>query len=243
MMKIAESKAFVLALLTLVAAVAGYEGLDLPVTTVMGLLTPLMVAIGAAGWSDAVQMKSKMALEHDVKMHALQHGNVTINGVMRDAEGRMPARSVQTGSVRLGVMALTVILIGSLLGTTMVTNEGCGASPPPIVTDVVDCVKAEAVVVTDGYSIVQVINAVYGAIASIATGGLPAVVTVLSGITAAWGPDLVACVIDDYPTTDGTGSAAPLASVKFGVTLDASTKAALLQRFAPNKKFNHGKTK
>ncbi len=258
MIKIVESKSFVLALLTLVAAIAGHEGLNIPVPTVIGLLTPLMIAIGAAGWSDVVQMKARMTLEHDMKMHALVHGNTIVEGVARNAAGACvannaqptPSRDLQAGFAKLGVMIGIAALIGSLLlGTSMLANEGCGASPPPIVTDIVDCVKAEAVVTTDGFSITQVINAVYGAIASIVSGGLPGAIAVLSNIATTWGPDLVACVIDDYPTTgggSGSGSAAPPASTQLALMLppiDPATKAQLIQQFAPNKKLNHGKTK
>ena len=135
-------------------------------------------------------------------------------------------------------------LIGSLLlGTSMLANEGCGANPPPIVTDVVDCVKAEAVVTSDGFSITQVINAVYGAIASIVSGGLPAAITVLTEVAGQWGPDLVACIIDDYPTTGAGSGSASVALTLSLPPIDSAVKAQLLAKFAPGKKFNHGKTK
>jgi len=122
----------------------------------------------------------------------------------------------------------------------------CG-SAQPIVTDVVDCVKAEAVVVAGGYSITQIVNAVNEAIDSIATGGVAAALAVLSQIATKWGPDLVACVIDDYPASGGAGSgggsATPPALARAQLALDPAIKAQLLQQFAPNKKFNHGRTK
>lgn len=247
MIKIVESKAFVLSLLTLVAAVAGYEGLNLPVATIMGLLTPLMIAIGAAGWSDAVRMKAKMALEHDVKMHALMHGNSNENGVARDAEGRIK----QAGFARVGVMALiaSVLGFGILTSSLLATNEGCGAVKP-VVTDVIQCVAAESVVVSDGYSILQIASAVWSAIES----GPAGVAAAIEKLITQYGPDVVACAIDNYPEStptpapgegsgSGSGSNMSVSVLAAAKAQRVATKHELLAKYFPGKKINHGKSK
>lgn len=233
MIKIVETKSFVLALLTLVAAVAGYEGLNIPIATIMGLLTPLMIAIGAAGWSDVAQMKAKLALEHEVKMHALEKGAVTHAELL--AGKSVPAPRVgdaQAGFAKVGVMALiAVVFSGALVTVSLVsTNTGCGAVPPPIVTDTVDCVKAEAVVLTNGFNLLQLVNEVYGDIKS--EGFLGALETLVTK----YGSDVVACIIDSYPASAPSGSGASL-SAEYG------KKQTALQKFAPGKKFNHGTAK
>lgn len=249
MIKIFESKAIVVALLTVIAGVAGYEGLNIPVTTILTLMTPLMIAIGAAGWSDVTQIKAKLALDHDMKMHALVHGNTVEGLTTRDAEGRV-VRTPQSGFVKLGTMVgAAAIALSLILGSSVVvTSDGCGSTPPVVtnvVTDVVDCVKAEGIVITNGFTLTQVINTVYGAIASIATGGVPAALAILSGVAAQFGPDLVACIVDDYPTNVGSGSGSGSSAAKLTLLppLDPAIKAQLLQQYAPNKTFNHGKTK
>lgn len=231
MIKIVESKAFVLALLTLVAAVAGYEGLNLPVATIMALLTPLMIAIGAAGWSDAVKMKAKMKLEHEVKMHALMHGNTTLNGVTRDAEGRAP-RAAQAGFVRVGVLATIASVLGFVVLTSslLVSNQGCNTIQP-IADDVIHCAKAEATVVSSGFSIIQIVMEVAAAVQK----GPAGIEAAVEDLIKKYGGDVVACVLDSIPEpapVAGQVSASPVVIAKHnaltkyfaGKKIDHSTK-------------------
>ncbi len=251
-----ESKAFDTALLGALAAAGAVFGFNVPVGTIMLILTPVMVAIGAQGWSDAVKVKANMALQHAVKMHALEHGMVTHQELL---EGKTisPVRpsTAQAGFTKMGLM-MAVATIGSMLAVTgalVVSSEGCGANKPPVVTDVVDCVKAEGAVIAKGYTIEQIVVAVYDAIASIQSGGAAAALATLASIATTWGPDVVACIIDNYPSggggsgsgsgsATGSGSAAPPpVSVSTRFKLEPSVKAQLLQQFAPGKKINHGK--
>lgn len=255
MIKVLESKAIVVAVLTVVAGIAGYYGLNLPVTTIVGLMTPLMIAIGAAGWSDAVKMKAKMQLDHEVKMHALMHGNTieVVNGVERDAEGRAMSRRAQAGFIRIGIIALIagILGVGLLASTLVATNEGCGATPviKPVITDVVDCVTAEAVVATDGYSILQIASAVWGLIENPAN-----ILVAIGNLITKYGPDVVACAIDSYPEAPPTPVTPPGAGSGSGTSAAGSvlmaakaqhiaTKHELLAKFFPGKKINHGKSK
>jgi hypothetical protein len=265
-----ENKAFIIALLTAAASTAAVFGYNIPVQTIVGLITPIMVILGVQGWQTAQQTKLKMAHAHEVEMHALLYGHTVENGVFRDAAGKsIPAapRAPQSGRARVGlllIVATALLLIVQLarnsstpaptLDTADVVEgvalgpTGC-ASAPPIVTDIVDCVKAEAIVVSDGYTVTQVVAAVWGAIAGVVSDGITAVIPVLEGLATSFGPNLVACIVDDYPTSgsgagSGSGSAAPVvASTRYGGAVDLDTKAKLLNALAPGKKFNHGKKK
>ena len=191
---ILESKAFIMGLLSTAAAVGAVAGFNIPVTTIIALLTPIMVGIGAQGWSDAVKMKAKMALEHDVKMHALVHGNTTdttcVPAIHRDADGR----AIQRGSVNLGMSMIATIVIAALFGGIMMTSSGC-PTVKPIATDIIECADAEATAISDGYSIIQIFSAVIEAI----KGGPSTVLADLGKLIGEYGPNIVACAIDNYP--------------------------------------------
>ena len=55
-----ESKKFVTAFLTVIAMVAAWKGLDIPVDRLLMLATPIMVAIGAQGWADSGKEAAKI---------------------------------------------------------------------------------------------------------------------------------------------------------------------------------------
>ncbi len=117
-----ETKAFILALLGTAAAVGGVYGFNVPVAQIMAILTPIMIAIGAAGWSDAVQMKGKMALEHEVKMHALNAGLITHAELLAGkSPTTRPAPVAQAGFINTGMLVVmgVIAVIALLLG-------GCG---------------------------------------------------------------------------------------------------------------------
>jgi hypothetical protein len=108
---------------------------------------------------------------------------------------------------------------------TAFTATGCGPVQP-IVTDVVDCAKAEATVVSDGFSIVQITMEVIAAI----QGGPSAVLQAVEDLVKKYGGDVVACVIDNFPepkliaaTAAGSGSPAT-------VTATAASQAVLNKR-------------
>lgn len=232
MIKVFESKAFVLALLTLVAGVAGYEGFNIPITTIMGLLTPLMIAIGAAGWSDAVNLKARMALEHEVKMKALSEGHATYAEVL---SGKVPVArtgNAQAGFAKTGLMIAIFTIMGTIaLGTSLTAmNQGC-ATVQPIIADVIQCAQAEATVVSSGYSILQIVAEVVGALRS------GDVVTEVGKLISKYGGDIVACAMDNYPEP------AP-AMAGSGMKLeppppDVVNKHAMLAKFFSGKKIDH----
>jgi hypothetical protein len=245
-----ENKAFVLALLSSAAAAAAIFGYSLPVTAILSVYAPLMAMLGVQGWQTATQTQLQMQHDHELKMHVLQNP--------ADAP-----RAKQLGSSRLMMMLGIGIVAGALLagiqlardGSSAVTTtdvvEGIALGPagcattPPIVTDVVNCVEAEATAIGSGYSVAQVVAAVWGAVAGVSSGGLTAALTILEGLAVQFGPNLVACIVDGYPSgagggSAGSGSAAPApAPASFRLALDA--KAQLLNVLAPGKKFNHGK--
>lgn len=245
-----ENKAFVLSLLSTIAAATAVFGYNLPVTSILSVYGPLMAMLGVQGWTASAQTKMAMQHAHEVRMAALTNPTAAI----RVKEGGFSRLSLMIGIVFMGLAlaaALHLTHSDTNGASTVDTVEGVALGPtgcattPPIVTDIVDCVKAEAIVVSDGYTVTQVVAAVWGAISGIVSGGIAAVIPVLENLAVQFGPDLVACIVDDYPASGsgaGSGSAAPVvASTRYGVTLDLDTKAKLLNAIRPGKTFNHGK--
>lgn len=116
------TKAFILALLGTAAAVGGVYGFNVPVAQIMAILTPIMIAIGAAGWSDAVQMKAKMALEHEVKMHALNAGLITHAELLAGKSPTpRPVAVAQAGFINIGMLFLL-----SVIAAVALLLVGCG---------------------------------------------------------------------------------------------------------------------
>ena len=120
----------------------------------------------------------------------------------------------------------------ALILTVLLGSAGCGPVQP-IVTDVIDCAKAEAIVVSDGFSIVQITMEVIAAI----SGGPSAVLQAVEDLVKKYGGDVVACVIDNFPepslTAAGSGSAAPTASQA------VLNKRMVMSTLFANKKINH----
>jgi hypothetical protein len=241
-LKVIESKAFAAGILGTVAAFGAVYGFNVPVATIMALMTPFMIGIGGLGWSDAVKMKAKMQLEHEMKMHALIHGNTVEGGVARDADGKCVARPAQAGFAKIGVMMGIAALVGALaIGSTLIASDTGCATVQPVVTDVIDCAKAEAVVVSDGFSIVQIVAEVYAAI----QGGPAGVLAAVEDLIKKYGGDIVACALDNYPEPtpaptpgpgSGSGSAAPVVASASPATL---AKHAALEKYFPGKKISH----
>jgi hypothetical protein len=65
-----ESQPFDLALLTVAASIASIYGLNIPVQTILIVISPIMVAIGATGWTQGKQTEQDTA----IKLHLLAHG-------------------------------------------------------------------------------------------------------------------------------------------------------------------------
>jgi hypothetical protein len=65
-----ENQPFDLALLTAIAAAGAVYGFNVPVASIMAFLTPLMIAIGATGWTQGKQTEQDTA----IKLHLLAHG-------------------------------------------------------------------------------------------------------------------------------------------------------------------------
>lgn len=242
-----ESKAFIQAVLSAVAAAAAVYGLNVPVATIMLILTPIMVAIGAQGWSDAVKMKAKMALEHEVRMQALANGHMTYADA---ANGNLPTEKMkQAGFARIHAMLIVSALGIGAGGIIAATQSSCGSSPPAVVTDIIDCAKAEAQAVASGFSIIQIVNEVIGVFSGKPLPGCEQAQNVLEcdaeQLVLKFGSDMVACVLDSMPTPTpapapapgpGSGSATPPQPQG---SLLAERKALLLQKVAPGKKIVH----
>jgi len=229
-----ESKTFIMGLLTTAAAAGAVLGFKVPVGTILAVLTPLMIAIGAQGWSDVVQMKAKMQLEHAVKMHALMYGNSTAG---RDGDGKYQPRTVQAGFATLGIL-IRITAFGAALAlcaAVVETSNGC-ATAQPVVTDVIDCATAEAAVVGNGFSIAEIVTEVYAAI----QGGVDGVLVAIENLITKYGGEIVACAIDNYPESpasgSGSGSAVPAV---VNVLPAVQAKHAALAKFFPGKKINH----
>lgn len=242
-----ENKSFDTALLTAIAAGAAVFGFNVPVLTILALISPVMIAIGAAGWQEVTIAQAKVAQETAIKLHLLTTGLKAheIHDAMLAMTKPSPVKTAQAGFGKLSVMLLIAAIgVGSASFAVSVTSTGC-ATVKPIVTDVIDCAKAEAAVVSDGYSILQIFAKVAAAIA----GGPDEVLTKVEGLIADYGESIVACAIDSYPepapppssgSGAGSGSGAPplLASSK-----TVLQKHALLAKYFPGKKIQRGKSK
>jgi len=227
-----ESKAFITGLLATAAAAGAVFGFNVPVALILGVLTPIMITIGAQGWSDAVQMKAKMALEHAVKMHALMHGNTPIEGrpsMTRYSDGTcppVPQTTSQAGFAKLGVLIVIALTFGPV--TLAVSTSGC-QTVKPVVTDVVSCAKAEATVVSSGFSIIQIVSEVIAAVQA----GPSGIEAAIEKLILKYGGDIVACALDNYPEP-GAGSGSAVSA-----SPSVMAKHAALEKFFAGKKIDH----
>lgn len=233
-----ESKPFVVALLTAAAAAGAVLGFNVPVAAIVAFMTPLMIYVGAAGWTEVVAMKAKIETEAAKEIHAASSKQFAPALLSTAAP-----RDLQSGRVTLGVMALIVVMTGFMVATSgalVTSTTGC-AEVQPVVTDVIDCVKAEAAVVSQGYEVSQIFSVIVGDIESIATLGLPAVYALIADAITTYGGDIVACGIDNYPDAPaaGSGSATPLLASTSQATTTAAFKSALLAKYFPGKHIKH----
>lgn len=250
---ILESKAFWLGLLSTIAAAAAVFGYNVPVTTILAVMTPIMIAIGGAGWSDAVVAKAKAEQETQLKMHLLlnekvepQHLNAAY-AQMASSKAPLPPRVVpaQAGFITMRLMLL-IMVAPVVLGIT-VAEVGC-SSTPPIVTDVIECAKAEGQAIASGYSVIQIVEEVIGVLSGKVTPACAGAQNPLEckteNLILKFGEDVVACVIDSIPESPapdaGSGSGSALAHESLVVT----HKHKLMRRFAGKKivhNYNKGK--
>ena len=237
-LKIIESKAFIAGILVSVAAIGAVLGFNVPVSTIMTLLTPYMIGVGGLGWNDAIKVKAKMALEHEMKMHALIHGN-TVEGsdpatsATRDADGKCVPRVKQAGVFRLGA-AMLIAALGIAASLAIVDINGGCKTAEPVVTDVIDCASAEATAISAGFSVLQVVNDVAAAL----EGGVAGVAAAILNLIKEYGAPLVACAIDNYPES-GSGSAGSGSAVVASMSVAVANKHAMLQQYFPGKKIVH----
>ena len=222
-----ESNPFVVALLTAIAAGAAIFGYHVDTTKILGVITPIMIFIGATGWGERAALHKAAS---DLKLNSLNLEAVK-------ASNQTSSKNTQSGFAKIGVVALIAVISASF---ALATVNSC-AVVKPIATDVISCTEAEAVAVSDGYSIVQVVMAVIGAFAS----GPANAAAAIEKLILTYGPDIVACAIDSYPEpapatpsmSDAGAVTASLQAPSEAVTL----KYSLLSKFFSGKKIVHGK--
>ena len=118
-----------------------------------------------------------------------------------------------------------------------VTTEGCSASAQPVVSDVINCATAEADAIASGFSVMQIVDAVWSAIETIDSGP-SAVLAAVVKLIEIYGSEIVACAIDNYPEPgSGSGSAAPAPALASVSTV--SNKRMLLSTLFAGKKIAH----
>jgi hypothetical protein len=101
-----ESKPFVVGLITAIAAAVGMFGYHVDVTTMLIVITPIEVAIGATGWGENAM---KHQVEGQMKMHAM-----TLNASLQRptfSDSGAPAKTPQAGFARLHTMIIIAAIM------------------------------------------------------------------------------------------------------------------------------------
>src|SRR5690348_17684791 len=109
-----ESKAFDTGLLTTIAAAGVIFGFSVPVGTILAVLTPLMIGIGAQGWSDVAKMKTRMQHEHEMKMLLLTNPDAATRAEALFPKAVARIKSSQGGFVRTWVLC-ALAAVGAVL--------------------------------------------------------------------------------------------------------------------------------
>jgi len=247
-----ENKAFVMALLSSAAAAAAIFGYNLPVASILSVYAPLMAMLGVQGWTTAAQTRLATQHAHELRMETLAHA------------GANAERAKQAGFSRLGMMLGVAVIAAALLMVVQLARNsssevsaidategvvlgpaGC-ATAAAIGSDGIDCLKTEADAVASGVSVAGVFSSILTVIGEAASGNWGAIVTSILNLGKANGPNLVACICNNWPTPGGgSGSAGSGATVLAGATLyggftmPAGVKAQLLQGLVGNKKLIH----
>jgi hypothetical protein len=123
-----ESQPFDLALLTVLASIGAVYGFNVPVTTIMAFITPIMVAIGATGWTQGKQTEQDTA----IKLHLLTHGvapeHVNSTLAKLKASKAVPlaaAPKAEAGFVRRALLAPIMFLSAAILVGVGGAQTGC----------------------------------------------------------------------------------------------------------------------
>lgn len=188
-----ESQPFVLALLTLAASVGAVYGFNVPVATIMAFITPIMVAIGATGWTQGKQIEQ----DTQVKLHLLANGTAPehVNAVLKamkesKAAPLAVAKPAAPGFIKLeGAIALSLagMIAAVVVGATGATAvEGCATTKN---AGTCELAAIEQTVTADGGTIVSDI------LSAVLSGGstLPTLITTL---IAEFGPGTVQCATE-----------------------------------------------
>lgn len=144
LLELFESKAFDAGLLGTIAAAGAVFGFNVPVATIMLVLTPFMIAIGAHGWNDAIKLKAKLHLEHEQAMQKVYDASEAAK-LRHDIElMKRGAPPPQSGFAKLGLLWAVV---GVSLAVILVASCGANCKDPKnahnaacvIENGVVDC--------------------------------------------------------------------------------------------------------
>jgi hypothetical protein len=127
------SKKFLVALFTAAGAVTAHFGLNLDPMTILTVMTPFLVYLGAQGWADVGKEKAKVEGETAIARDQLAHAN-TVSLTMLNAKiaadaPKLPFMSAaQPGLVKLRVLLLTAVLsvpAGMVLYGSVSLAPGC----------------------------------------------------------------------------------------------------------------------
>jgi len=141
---------------------------------------------------------------------------------------------------QLPIIAMIVTIVALTTLGTLTAVQGC-ATVKPVAADVIDCAKAEATSVAAGFSLVQIAMDIIAAIKD----GPSGVIAAIEALIRTYGPDIVACVVDNYPETgsgsgigsgSGSGSATPMAMT---ASQDVLNKHMVLSTLFAGKKITH----
>ena len=217
-----SSKKFLVMLSGIVITVASKLGLNIDPNTLNQILAIIAAYIVGQGIADhgkeAVIAQSRLAAAQAVTQTTTDEGPTKI----------VVTTVAPKGAVSLGLLVIMLACFMALVGLTSSCNQ-----VQPVATDVIDCAQAEAKTVAAGFSIMQVINDVAAAIA----GGPAGIEAAIEQLISKFGGEIVACAIDNYPTTPsaGSGSAVPTEHAP----MDVAMRKSLLQKYFPGKTINH----
>lgn len=132
------SKKFLVALFTAAGATTAHFGLNLDPMTILTVMTPLLVYLGAQGWADSGKEKAKVEGEIAIARDQLAHANTVslreFNYKIEKERSAVPISvpvvppGAQPGFVKLRVLLLTAVLsvpAGMVLYGSVSLAPGC----------------------------------------------------------------------------------------------------------------------
>lgn len=125
------SKKFIVALLTIIGGVTAYAKWNIDPMSILPLLAPGLVYIGAQGWADAGKEKAKIDSVTAIKIHAMSLEADAKRPSLMSSTEFMPiaaTRKPEAGFVKVRVMVFTAIVsisAGMLLYTPLSMVGGC----------------------------------------------------------------------------------------------------------------------